>query len=83
MGTIECQTRIDVVFPSRLHQSGKAIHQASGSRFRCYLLNSADNIVSVDSIQAENDVAAMEMTGQLILVKHVKFTALRGASVKC
>ena len=44
--------------------------------FRCYLLNSADKIVSVDSIEAENDAAALEMAGQLILARHAEFAAI-------
>jgi hypothetical protein len=39
--------------------------------FRCYLLNSADKIVSVDSFEAQSDAAAMKLAGQLILVKLV------------
>ena len=44
--------------------------------FRCYLLNAADKIVSVDSLEAEGDGAAMEMAGQLILSKHSEFAAI-------
>jgi hypothetical protein len=46
------------------------------SCFRCYLLNAADKIVSVDSLEAEDDGAAMEMAGQLILSKHTEFAAI-------
>ena len=46
------------------------------SYFRCYLLNTADKIVSVDSLEAEGDGAAMEMAGQLILSKHTEFAAI-------
>jgi len=46
------------------------------SHFRCYLLNAADKIVSVDSLEAEGDAAAMEMAGQLILSKHAGFAAI-------
>jgi hypothetical protein len=46
------------------------------SHFRCYLLNSADKIVSVDSIEAKTDATAMEMAGQLILAKHAMFAAI-------
>ena len=46
------------------------------SVFRCYLLNTADKIVSVDSLEAEDDGAAMEMAGQLILSKHAEFAAI-------
>ncbi len=44
--------------------------------FRCYLLNAEDKIVSVDSVAAEGDSAAMEMAGQLILSKHAEFAAI-------
>jgi hypothetical protein len=40
------------------------------------LLNAADKIVSVDSLEAEGDGAAMEMAGQLILSKHTEFAAI-------
>jgi hypothetical protein len=46
------------------------------SYFRCYLLNTADKIVSVDSLEAEGDAAAIEMAGQLILSKHAEFAAI-------
>ena len=46
------------------------------SYFRCYLLNSVDEIVSVDSVEAINDGAAIEMAGQLILAKHAEFAAI-------
>jgi hypothetical protein len=49
---------------------------AKMSHFRCYLLNTADKIVSVDSLQAQDDVTAMEMAGQLILSKHTEFAAI-------
>ena len=44
--------------------------------FRCYLLNATDKIVSVDSLEAEGDGAAMEVAGQLILSKHAEFAAI-------
>jgi hypothetical protein len=40
------------------------------------LLNAADKITSVDSLEAEGDAAAMEMAGQLILSKHSEFAAI-------
>ena len=43
--------------------------------FRCYLLNATDRIVSVDSLEADDDGTAMEMAGQLILSKHAEFAA--------
>ena len=46
------------------------------SYFRCYLLNGADAIVSVDTLEAEGDAAAMEMAGQFILSKHAEFAAI-------
>jgi hypothetical protein len=50
------------------------------SYFRCYLLNSADEIVSVDSLEAQSDGTAMEMAGQLILSKHTEFAAIESTS---
>jgi hypothetical protein len=50
--------------------------RAGWSHFRCYLLNAADNIVSVNSVQAQDDVAAIEMAGQLMLSKHSAFAAI-------
>ena len=44
--------------------------------FRCYLLNTTDKIVSVDSVEAEGDETAMEPAGQLILSKHAEFAAI-------
>ena len=46
------------------------------SHFRCYLLNATDKIVSVDSLEAEGDTAALDMAGQLILSKHADFAAI-------
>jgi hypothetical protein len=46
------------------------------SYFRCYLLNSADSIVSVDSVNAESDARAMEMAAQLIMAKHASYAAI-------
>jgi hypothetical protein len=46
------------------------------SYFRCYLLNASDKIVSVDSVEAQDDNAAMEMAGELILSKHTEYAAL-------
>ena len=46
------------------------------SYFRCYLLNASDKIVSVDSLEAEGDTAAMETAAQLILSKHTDFAAI-------
>lgn len=46
------------------------------SYFRCYLLNTADKIVSVDSVEAEGDDAAMEIAAQFILSKHAEFSAI-------
>ena len=40
------------------------------------MLNATDKIVSVDSLEAEGDGAAMEMAGQLILSKHAEFAAI-------
>jgi hypothetical protein len=46
------------------------------SHFRCYLLNSADQIVSVDSVDAESDARAMEAAAQLIMTKHANYAAI-------
>jgi hypothetical protein len=46
------------------------------SYFRCYLLNTADKIASVDGLEARDDATAMEMAGQLILSKHTEFAAI-------
>jgi hypothetical protein len=46
------------------------------SYFRCYLLNTADKIVSVDSVEAADDPAAMEIASRLILAKHAEFAAI-------
>ena len=46
------------------------------SYFRCYLLNASNKIVSVDSVEAKDDAAAMEIAGQLILSKHTEFAAI-------
>jgi hypothetical protein len=40
------------------------------------LLNTADKIVSVDSLEARDDATAMEMAGRLILSKHIAFAAI-------
>jgi len=40
------------------------------------LLNAADEIVSVDSVEAVNDGVAIEMAGRLILAKHAAFAAI-------
>ena len=44
--------------------------------FRCYLLNSADKIVSVDGIEAESDALAMQIAAQLIMVKYAALAAI-------
>lgn len=38
--------------------------------YRCYLLNWSDNIVSVDSLQAEEDGVAMVMATSLLREQH-------------
>jgi hypothetical protein len=44
--------------------------------FRCYLLNAADTIVSVDSVEAEEDALAMFLARQLIAGRHSEFAAI-------
>jgi hypothetical protein len=46
------------------------------TRFRCYLLNPANKIVSVDSVEAETDAGAVTLAGQLISGKYVEFAAI-------
>ena len=38
--------------------------------YRCYLLNHSDNVVSVDSVQAEEDSVAMVMATSLLRQQH-------------
>lgn len=40
------------------------------------MLNSVDQIVSVDGIDAESDARAMEMAAQLIVTKHANNAAI-------
>ena len=44
--------------------------------FRCYLLNSGDHILSVDSVEADDDAGAMELAGRIILAKQSEFAAI-------
>jgi hypothetical protein len=46
------------------------------THFRCYLLNPANKIVSVDSVEAETEVGAVALAGQLIRAKYVEFAAI-------
>jgi hypothetical protein len=46
------------------------------TRFRCYLLNPANKIVSVDNVEAETDSGAVALAGQLISAKYVEFAAI-------
>jgi hypothetical protein len=44
--------------------------------YRCYLLNWSDNIVSVDSVQAEEDDTAMVMAIGLLREQHPTSAAM-------
>lgn len=44
--------------------------------YRCYLLNWSDNIVSVDSLQAEEDGIAMVMASSLLREQHPTSAAM-------
>ena len=44
--------------------------------YRCYLLNWSDNIVSVDSLQAEQDDIAMVMATSLLREQHPTSAAM-------
>ena len=44
--------------------------------YRCYLLNWSDNIVSVDSVQAKEDDAAMVMAISLLREQHPTSAAM-------
>ena len=44
--------------------------------YRCYLLNYSDNIVSVDSLQADEDSLAMVMATSLLRQQHPTSAAM-------
>jgi hypothetical protein len=44
--------------------------------YRCYLLNTSDNIVSVDSLQADDDGLAMSLAGGLLREKYTNMAAI-------
>lgn len=44
--------------------------------YRCYLLNWSDRIVSVDSLQAEDDEIAMVMASGLLREQHLTSAAM-------
>ncbi len=46
------------------------------SLFKCYLMDGANTIASVDSVEAENDAGAMRLAGNMILARHDRFTAI-------
>jgi hypothetical protein len=46
------------------------------STYRCYLLNDANNIVSVDSVQADEDETAMAMAASLLRGQHPTSAAM-------
>jgi hypothetical protein len=44
--------------------------------YRCYLLNASDNIVSVDSVQADDDGLAVSLAGGLLREKYTNMAAI-------
>jgi len=46
------------------------------SLFKCYLMDRANTIASVDSVEAENDAVAMRLAGDMILARHDRFAAI-------
>jgi len=40
------------------------------------LLNTADHILSVDSVEADDDEGAMELAGRVIIAKYAEFAAI-------
>ena len=44
--------------------------------YRCYLLNYSDNIVSVDSVRADEDAIAMAMAASLLREQHPTSAAM-------
>lgn len=44
--------------------------------YRCYLLNTNDNIVSVDSVEADDDVGGMSLGGELLRQRHEQYAAI-------
>lgn len=44
--------------------------------YRCYLLNWSDHIVSVDSLQADDDGIAMVMAASLLREQHLTSAAM-------
>jgi hypothetical protein len=45
-------------------------------QFRCYLLNSADHIVSVDGIETTDDADAMMIASALLRQRYSRFSAM-------
>jgi hypothetical protein len=44
--------------------------------YRCYLLNANDSILSVDSVEADEDGLAMSLAGGLLHEKYTQFAAI-------
>jgi hypothetical protein len=50
--------------------------------YRCYILNASDNIVSVDSVEADEDPLAMSLAGGLLRERYRTFAAIEVWSQK-
>ena len=46
------------------------------SHYRCYLLNSSGSILSVDSVEADDDDMAVFLATRLLRVKYTEFAAI-------
>ena len=44
--------------------------------YRCYILNAADSIITVDSVEADEDALAMSLAGGLLRERYKTFTAI-------
>jgi hypothetical protein len=54
----------------------RAFEAAAMPTYRCYLLNYSDNIVSVDSVRADEDEIAMVMASGLLREQHPTCAAM-------
>jgi hypothetical protein len=46
------------------------------THYRCYILNASDNIVSVDSVEADEDPLAISLAGGLFRERYRTFAAI-------
>lgn len=44
--------------------------------YRCYIINAADSIISVDSVEADEDALAMSLAGGLLRERYSTFAAI-------